>query len=125
MRTLRTLIIASAFVVVGLVSPVAQPASQHEKLTKKELTALIASATTAAEHKRIAAIYRLEAQRLEAKRREHEEELAEYYKNQLRYPSKYPTMGDHCRSLSEYYKMASQQATTLAEMHEKLAQESK
>ena len=117
--------IASAFVVMGLASPLSEPAFQHEKPTKKELKALIASAKTPAEHERIAAFYRAEAQRLEAKLREHDLELAEYYKNPLRYPSKYPTMGDHCRSLATYYKMAAQQAATQAEMHEKLAQESK
>ncbi len=104
--------------------PLAQPAARHEKLTKKELKALIASAKTPADHERLAAYYSAEAQDLEAKHQEHEEDLAEYYKNTLRYPSKYPTMGDHCRSLASYYKMAAEQASELADMHKKLAQES-
>jgi hypothetical protein len=105
-------------VAVGM--PLAQSAVQQQTLTKKELKALTASAKTAADHERIADYYRSEAKRLQAK--EHEQELGEYYKNPARYPSKYPTMGDHCRSLASYYKMAATRATAQADMHERLAQ---
>lgn len=103
--------------------PLAKPAAHQENLTRKELKALIASAKTAADHQRIAAYYRAKARQLEVKHREHEEDLAEYYRNPSRYLSKYPTMGDHCRGLATYYKMAAERATTLAQMHERLAQE--
>jgi hypothetical protein len=69
----------------------AHSAVQTQTLTKKELKALAASAKTTADHERIAEYYRSEANRLEAKQREHEQQLAEYYKNPVRYPSKYPT----------------------------------
>ena len=115
--------IVGILLALAVALPIAQPAFRQEKLTRKELKALIASAKTPADHERIASYYRSEAQQLEAKHREHEEDLAEYYKNPSRYPSKYPTMGDHCRSLASYYKMAAERASTLAEMHEKLAQE--
>jgi hypothetical protein len=106
----------------AIAMPLAQSAVQRT-LTKKELKALTASAKTAADHERLAEYYRFEAKRLETKQREHERELAEYYENPVRYPSKYPTMGDHCRSLAAYYKMAASKANAQADMHERLAQE--
>ena len=108
---------------VAMALTLAQPAGQKDKLTRKELKGLIASAKTPADHERIAAYYRAQAEQLKAKHREHERDLAEYYKNPSRYPGKYPTMGDHCRSLAGYYKMAAERAATSAEMHEKLARE--
>jgi hypothetical protein len=95
---------------------------RHEKLSKKEHKELIASVTPA-DHQRIAAHYRLRAQHLVAKEHEEERELAEYDKNPIRYPSKYPTMGDRCRSLATYYKTAAHHASTLADLHEKLSRQ--
>lgn len=125
MSILKVVRIVGILVAMAVVVPLAQPAVHQDKLSRKELKALIASAKTRADHERIAAYYREEAERLEAKHREHEEDLAEYYKNPPRYPGKYPTMGDHCRSLADYYKRAAKRAATLAEMHEQLAQEAK
>ena len=108
----------------AIAMPLAQSAVQvQQTLTKKELKALTASAKTAADHKRLGEYYRSEAKRLEAKQREHEQELAEYYENPVRFPSKYPTMGDHCRSLTAYYRMAASKANAQADIHERLAQE--
>lgn len=118
----RELKIVAILVSVAVLA-LAQPAAQREKLSRKELKSLIASARTSADHERIAAHYRAQAEQLEVKHLEHESDLAEYYKNPSRYPGKYPTMGDHCRSLAGYYKMAAGRALNLAEMHEKLAQE--
>ena len=115
--------IVSILLAIMVAVPLAQPAVRQDKLTSNELKALIASAKTPADHERIAAYYRAEAQHLAAQHREHEEDLVEYYKSPSRYPTKYPTMGDHCRSLASYYKMAAERASTLADMHEKLAQE--
>ncbi len=107
---------------IFLVAPVASPAAEQQILSKKELKRLITSASTAADHQRIADYYRSEAKRLEQKRLEHEQELAEYYKNPARYPGKYPTMGDHCRSLAAYYQIAARKANAKADMHLRLAQ---
>jgi hypothetical protein len=113
--------IGAILLAIAVTVPLALPMSPLEELARKELKDLIASAKTPADHERLAAHYHSEAQRLEAKSREHEEDLAEYYKNPSRYPSKYPTMGDHCRSLVGYYKMAAERAATLALMHKALA----
>jgi len=121
-KALRIVTILLAIIVA---MPLARPAIGQEELTRKQLKALIASSKTPADHERIAAYYHAETQKLEAKQREHEDDLAAYYKNTLRYPSKYPTMGDHCRSLANYYKMAAQRAAALAEMHEQLARDAK
>lgn len=120
----KSLRIVASLVAIAIMST-AMEAAEKQKLSPKELKTLIASAKTPADHERIAVYYRAEAQKLEAKEREHEKDLAEYYKNTMRYPSKYPTMGDHCRSLATHYKMAAQKAAALAEMHEQLAREAK
>ena len=125
MLNLRRLRIVTILLAITIGMSLARPAFAQEKLPRKELKALIASAKTTADHERIAAHYRREAQNLEVKQREHEEDLAEYYRNTLRYPSKYPTLGDHCRSLAGYYKMAAQRAAALAEMHAQLARDAK
>ncbi|HWB84426.1 MAG TPA: hypothetical protein VG675_09825 [Bryobacteraceae bacterium] len=107
---------------IFLATPVASPAAEQQMLSKKELKTLIRSANSASDHERIVDYYRSEAKRLERKRLEHEQELAEYYKNPARYPGKYPTMGDHCRGLAAYYQIAAQKANAKADMHSRLAQ---
>ncbi len=124
MSVSKILRVAGAVLTFAVAVALAQPVARQENLTRKELKGLIASAKTPADHERIAAYYRAEAQRFEGKYREHEEELAEYYKNPWGYPSKYPTRGDHCRSLASHYKMAAERAIAFAEMHEKLAKQS-
>lgn len=122
MSVSKALRVLSILITFTIAVPPAQPAAQQDKLTKKELKALIASAKAPADHERIAAYYRAEVQRLDAKYRQHEEDLAGYNRNPLRYSSKYPTMGDHCRGWASYYKMAAERAAALATMHERLAQ---
>jgi hypothetical protein len=109
------------FLAIALAMPLAQSAVPQQRLTKKELKALTALARTATDHERLAEYYRSEAKRLQAKQQEHERELAEYYKNPARYPGKYPTMGDHCRSLAAYYQISAGKAAAQADMHERLA----
>lgn len=121
-RILRAGAILALAVGASLAEAATSPA---EKLTRKELKALLAAANTPADHQRIAAYYRSEAERSIARQQEHEEELAEYYRNPLRFPGKYPTKGDHCRSLAGYYRLATERAISLAQMHERLAQDAR
>ncbi len=105
---------------------VGQGAPQQEKVTRQQLKSLISSANAPADHQRLASYYRDEAARLKAKRREHEEEAAEFYKNPSRHPGpRYPTLGQHCRDLAGYYATVVQKTLTMANMHETLAQEAK
>ena len=112
--------IVGVLLALAVAMPLARPSNQQEALTKKEVKAPSTSERTLVGHEALAAYYRAEAERLEAKEQEHEEDLAEYYKRPFRYSSKYPTFGDHCRGLASYYKIAAKRATHLAEMHEKL-----
>ena len=121
--TLRPrLTIAVVFVIlfVGLLSV----EGNAQKLSRKEVKTLIATAKTASDHERLAAYYRDEAASLTAEESEHEEELKEYYANSSRYPGKYPSIGDHCRELAGYYKMAAHTALVMADVHGQLAKTS-
>ena len=97
----------------------AEPASA---LSKNEVKALIATASTPAEHMKLANYYRSEARQFEVDAKEHEEMAAAYYKN----PSahiipKYPTLGEHCRSIVQRDSDAAKTATKMAAMHEEMA----
>ena len=96
-------------------------AQSEPALTTKQVRALILGAQTPEDHKRIAAYYRQEAKALEQKHVEHVEDLAVYNKNSSKYPSKYPTMGNHCRELAASYASAAKQAQSLADMHASMA----
>ena len=103
----------------------AQATIQYHKLSKKQLKALIASAKTPADHEAIAAYYHAKAQHFWAKYRKEEAALAEYYRNPLRYSSKYPTVGDMDRRLAESYELSAERAVALEEMQEQLAHKGK
>ncbi len=113
-----------AMFLLGLVLPGAN--AQHaQKLSRRELKELIATAKTPADHEKLAAYYRNEAESLKTKQLEHEEELQEYYKHSSGSSSKYPTMGDHCRALADSYAMAAQKALAMADMHDQMAKEAR
>jgi hypothetical protein len=95
---------------------------QAQKLSKKELRVLIATARTPEDHERIATHYRAEAERLREKQRDHEEELAAYLKNPSSHPSpKWPTLDQHCRQLAYYYGKAAEKTLVLADLHDRMA----
>ncbi len=120
----RISILLFSFGVAALFSPrSALGKDETPSLTKKEVRALIASAKTPQDHRRLAAYYHDEAVNLAAKQKEHEEDFEEYDKNSSRYSSKYPTMGDHCRQLAGFYNLAAKKAQTLADMHDELAKQ--
>jgi len=99
-------------------------ARQTVQLSRKEVKGLIATASTPAEHERIAAYYRAEAKRLKAQQQIHQEMRAEYLKNPSRYPiPKWPTMGQHCTDLVFYYGKAAEEAVALADLHDQMAKE--
>ncbi len=78
-------------------SPFSSDQRQHEKLSKEEVKALIATAKTPEDHLRIAAYYRVQADHYLAKQKEHLAEEEEYNGNPQRYSTNWPTMGQHCR----------------------------
>jgi hypothetical protein len=97
--------------------------SKRKRLKRKELKKWIAEARTADEHLEIAAYFRAEAARYKEEQREHGAMRREYERDSVRYPSKYPTMGDHCRTLEGYASLSAQRALALAEKHEEIARE--
>lgn len=114
-----------ALIAIGLAA-IGVGAESARKMSKKEVKALIANASSRADHEKLAAYYQGEAARLKAEQRDHEEEAAEYFKNPSSHPvPKYPTLGQHCRDLAGYYGMAAQKAEAMAEMHQTLAKDSK
>lgn len=97
--------------------------SKRKRLKRKELKKWIAEARTADEHLAIAAHFRDDAARYREEQREHEVMRREYERDPARFPSKYPTMADHCRSLEGYAGLSAQRALAMAEKHEEIARE--
>lgn len=99
---------------------------QAEKLSRKELRLLIAGARTANDHERIAAYYRAESERLNAKAEEEKGALAEYLKNPSGHPvPKWPPMDQQYRQLAYYYTEKAQKAFVLAGLHEQMAEKAR
>jgi hypothetical protein len=65
----------------------------NEKLSKKELKELIATAKNAEDHLRIAAYYRAQANDYLARQKEHLADEEEYNRNPQKYPNKIPDTG--------------------------------
>ena len=95
--------------------------SKRKRLKRKELKKWIAAARSADEHLEIAAYFRDEAARYKEEQREHEAMRREYERDPARFPGKYPTMADHCRSLEGYAALSAQRALAMAGKHEEIA----
>lgn len=96
---------------------------EQQKLSKKELKTLIATATTAEDHLRIAKYYRRQEQLYLASQKEHEAEEKDYINNRQRYSAKYPFGAAHCRQWAYNDGQSAKQARALAELHERMAKE--
>jgi len=93
----------------------------------KELKVLLKTANEPADHLRIAAYYRHEAERLTQSSKEHAELAAIYEKNPP-FASMVAKHGDsfgqgapHCKRFAELNAEAAKEATALAELHEGMA----
>jgi hypothetical protein len=106
---------------------VAPQVKAADQLTKKQAKALAATAKTPADHMKLAAYYKLEADRLEADAKDHEE-LAQTYRL---YPS---TLGggktggnpqtrtvEHCEATAKSLREAAKSLRELAAEHEQMA----
>jgi hypothetical protein len=100
-------------------------AQSEQRLSKKELKALIAGAKTKADHERLAAYYSSETERLVGEAKEHEEMADAYHRNPPMLASKHPmAVGEgHCRYVADRLKEAAIKTQALAAMHDKLAEE--
>jgi hypothetical protein len=108
--------------VVGFSSAAQQ--QKPEKLTKKQLLSLIATAKTPAEHQRIAEFYQEKAQEYLAQAKEHEEMAEAYKKSPMTNSSKFAAgTVNHCEYFAQSFKEMAAKMQDLANMHEQMAKD--
>jgi len=90
--------------------------------TAKELSEMVASARTKADHLVLAAHFRQEASDLREERREHEEIGHQYVEGKYRNCD--PTAYEHCKKIAEGLALAADNAYELARLHEEMAKSS-
>lgn len=97
-------------------------------LSKKQLSELVATAKTAADHRKLAEHYRAEAAKHEAEAKEHVELAAKYKANptinDLKRPGA-PDTASHCLTFAEHCRKLAASMTEMAAMHEEMAKNSK
>lgn len=120
-RNIAILSVVLAVSAVGFAAPAPQSAQQ---LSKKQLNALVASAKTPAEHERIAAYYRGQAESLLAESNEHAKMASELAANPATNNSKnaYGTV-HHCEYIAQSLKSKSVKAALLAQQHQEMSKE--
>jgi hypothetical protein len=114
-----------SFALAFLLWPGPVAAQQTNRISKKELKTLIATAKTPAEHHRLAAYYLQEAQRFTKRSKYHEEMLALYGSSPVPYEGKFPygTVGrSHCQKYIQLYTAQAKEAASLAARHEEIAE---
>ena len=121
----RVGVLVIAFLAVSLSASTAYgtEVSKH-RLTHKELKELIANAATPADHQKIAAYYRGEAQRLRQTAKEHQEWGDIYAKGSAGSESKHPGMSNgapHCHKWADLEEEEAKEADALAAAHDDMA----
>lgn len=123
----RKCFLSSALVFASALSATIAAGSE-QPLTKKELKEAIAKASSPQDHRRIAAYYQKQAERMTKEATEHDELAAEYAKSPTAHTSKHPMSGqtaEHCKYFAEAARKAAQEAKALANLHEQMAKEAK
>jgi hypothetical protein len=95
----------------------------NEKISKRALKEMIASAKTAADHKAIAGYYYDEAEKARVKAQEHNQ-MAGWYRAAGEGTKKIPYAPgtvDHCERLAKTYTSVADDLTALAKEHEAMA----
>ncbi len=123
--TNRRVFAATALVGGALFAPLSSDAQTAGKLLgKKQLADLVASAKTAADHRKLAAHYRAVAAKHEAEATEHAELAAKYKANPTISDMKRPNAPDtasHCLAYAEHCRKAAKTMSEMAAMHEEMA----
>lgn len=120
-RTFASVVFAAVLASTSFAAT-AQAQQTPEKLTKRQLQSLIATAKTPAEHTRIAQYYQAKAQDGLAQSKMHEEMAAQYKANPLASSSKFATgTVNHCEYLAQHLKENAAQMQKLAQEHEQMA----
>lgn len=97
-------------------------------LSKKQLKDLVATAKTAADHRKLAEYYRAAAAKHEAEAKEHVELAAKYRANPTASETKRPGAPDtasHCLTFAEHCRKQAAIMTEMAAMHEEMAKNMK
>lgn len=122
-RTLGILSVLFVLTVAAFVQPNAA-AQKPEHLSNKQLNALIATARTPAEHRRIAQYYEAKSRQYLGESKEHEQMMKSYEKNPIFSSSKFKISTiDHCEYLADSLQKASVKMHELAVLHEEMAAE--
>lgn len=119
MKCISTAVIMSLILLAG-----ASASPKQKTLSKREVTALVAKASTPAEHLKLADYYRIRAEQLEAESAEHAEMAKTYRARPTSSETKRPGATDtasHCQTLSESLAKAAKEARTLFESHAEMA----
>jgi hypothetical protein len=110
-------VIAAALTMALLASASSQPS-----LTKKQAEELAREASTPEEHLKLAGYYRAQSNALMEESRSWAAMADDYDRNPSSHPiPKFPTCGDHCRSLSRQYLKDARYAEATALAHERMA----
>lgn len=102
--------------------------SAGKTLSKKQLRELVATAKTAADHRKLAEHYRAAAIKHEAEAKEHVELAAKYKANPTASETKRPGAADtasHCLTFAEHCRKQAAIMNEMAAMHEEMAKNSK
>jgi hypothetical protein len=121
-RTITILSLALAVTVFAQVATALQPKAEH--LNKHQLSTLIATANTPAEHQRIATYYEASAQDYRAQAQEHEAMIAAYKSNSSlsNEKNRASTIG-HCEYFVKALKELAVKSDELAKFHKEMAQQ--
>jgi hypothetical protein len=125
-RKVMVKIFSVAFLLGASLGSSAWAVEPSTNLSRSELKTLIQTATTPADHTKLANYYRTEAMRLQAEVKDHEEMAASYDKNPAGHPvPKGQTLGAHCRNLAKDISAEAKEASAMATMHEEMAKAAK
>jgi hypothetical protein len=117
--------IGAGMLVLGFVGSAAAQSPADARLSKKEVKALLASASTPADHEKLARHFEAKAAAFREDAVEHEE-LAASYRTPPPSTKGVPPVqwGQHCKSLATSLGNASTEARKLSDLHKQLAKES-
>lgn len=120
---MKRILAIATFVFALTLTAVAAPKSEPVQLTKQQLNTLIATAKTPADHLKIAAYYRAQADQLQAEADQHAQMAAQFAANPTTNNAKAAraTVG-HCTYIAQTLKAKSAKAAALAEEHTRMAE---
>lgn len=117
-----SLAIAMTVAAIGQISPVQETRSEH--LSKGQLNTLISTATTPAEHQRIARYYQAKAQDYLAQAKKHEQMVSAYKANPSLINNKNQASTiNHCEYFALTFKDLAVKSQELAQLHEQMAKD--